>query len=522
MKSYWDRRAEADMDRLQAQAARRLRVISKSILEAQSYLTEEAEKILGKYQKRFGLTREEAIEELSKPITRAEYDRLLIRLATMPEGDEKRLLEARINSGAYAYRISRAEALRENIAIETAKVAQIAEEQAAAQFEYTGKEAYARKLFSIQQQADQLFAVPDIDTFKVSSQSPWFGGDYSANIWKNRDALAEALEQKITAGYLSGRSNAKIAQDIQDQFGVSFRVAERLVRTETAYISGQSDLAAYRRSGVRWYRFVATLDTRTCDDCGPMDMTVYEVEKARVGENYPPMHPWCRCTTVAVWDKDRPMEGTRFARDAAGNAIRVPKGMTFEEWKKWQREQAGQERFEALQKMARNKAGDMAQYEKYRGVVGKNEFTSSFEAFQNVKYSNPEAYRFLKLDYKRRSALLEDSSLGLPNAANAIAAAGKFTGYLFNPENPGGWAKGVAFDSRLGYNGDNWKDLRKAILKGASRYPSVFRAEDQCGNSYKQEMILYGNKGKPANVVVGWKVLEGKTWLSSAYLKEVR
>lgn len=339
MKGYWDRRAEADMDRLQAQAGRRLNVIGKSVLEAQSYLTGEIEKILGQYQKRFGLTREEAIEELSKPVTRAEYDRLLIRLATMPEGDEKRLLEARINSGAYAYRISRAEALRDNIAIETAKVAQIAEEQAAAQFGYTGKEAYARKLFSIQQQTDQLFAVPDIDTFKVSSQSPWFGGDYSASIWKNRDALAEALEQKITAGYLSGRSNAKIAQDIQEQFGVSFRVAERLVRTETAYISGQSDLAAYKRSGVKWYRFVATLDTRTCDDCGPMDLTVYEVEKARVGENYPPMHPWCRCTTVAVWDKDRPMEGTRFARDAAGKAIQVPKGMTFEEWKKWQ--QAG-------------------------------------------------------------------------------------------------------------------------------------------------------------------------------------
>lgn len=34
-------------------------------------------------------------------------------------------LEARINSGAYAFRITQAEALRENIAIETARIAQV-------------------------------------------------------------------------------------------------------------------------------------------------------------------------------------------------------------------------------------------------------------------------------------------------------------------------------------------------------------------------------------------------------------
>lgn len=336
MKGYWDRRAEADMDIVQEKATRRLRIIGKAITSAQSYLTEEAEKILGRFQKRFGLTREEALEQLSKPIGKADYDRLLIRLATMPPGDEKRLLEAHVNSGAYAYRMNRLEALRYNIAIETAKVSNVIEDETTGQLRFTATEAYGRSLFSIQQQTGDAFAVPDINTFSVSSSAPWFGGDYSANIWKNRDALAEALEQKITAGYLSGRSGAKIAQDIQEQFGVSFRVAERLVRTETSYISGQADLAAYKRAGNKWYRFIATLDTRTCDDCGPMDLDVRAVENAQVGVNYPPMHPWCRCTTVAVWDKNKPLEGTRAAKDAADEHIKIPKDMSYSEWRKWQ------------------------------------------------------------------------------------------------------------------------------------------------------------------------------------------
>lgn len=341
--SYWDRRAEADMDIVQAQAERRLRVIGRAINEAQAYLTEEAEKIFGRYQKRFGLTREQALAELENPIRRPDYERLLIRLATMPPGEEKRLLEARVNSGAYAYRINRLEALRYNIAIETARVAQVIEDETTGQLRFTATEAYGRGLFAIQQQTGDAFAVPDINTFSVSSSSPWFGGDYSANIWKNREALAEALEQKITAGFLSGRANAKITQDIQEQFGVSFRVAERLVRTETAYISGQAKLASFKRAGFRWYRFVSTLDTRTCDDCGPMDNDVFEVENAQVGVNYPPMHPWCRCTVTGVAKKEKPQRGERAAEDAQGKGVYVPRDMSYSEWRKWQKAGAPQD-----------------------------------------------------------------------------------------------------------------------------------------------------------------------------------
>ena len=320
------------MDIVQAQADRALADIGKAMTESQQYLTEEAEKIFRRYQRRFAMTREEALAELANPISRAEYDRLLGRIASMPDGDEKRLIEARVNSGAYAYRISRLEALRENIAVETAKTYQAIEDRLTGQLRFTATEAYARRIFAIQQQT--AFNAPDLGGVKVAINTPWSGQSYSEILWGDRDRLAESLQQTIMEGYLTGKSWSKTAGEIQSAFGVSYRQAERLVRTETAYISNQADLEAYKDAGIEWYVYIAALDDLTCEVCGPLDGEVFEVALARPGENYPVMHPNCRCTTGAEFGKEGSKGGIRFARDSEGRGEPVPGDMSYEEWRK--------------------------------------------------------------------------------------------------------------------------------------------------------------------------------------------
>ena len=129
--------------------------------------------------------------------------------------------------------------------------------------------------------------------------------------------------------------------------------------------------------------------------------------------------------------------------------------------------------------------------------------------------------KFMELDYRRRGPLLANPKLALPNVESATAADGKFTLYLFNPQNQKGWAKGQAFMSRLGYSGNNWQSLRDKILEQAKNFPAALKGSDPFGDSYEQKIILYGDKGTPANVVLGWKVKDGKTWLITAYIKEV-
>ena len=165
---------------------------------------------------------------------------------------------------------------------------------------------------------------------------------------------------------------------------------------------------------------------------------------------------------------------------------------------------------------------DYRQWEKYKIALG-DKVPKTFETFQRHKIANDEKYKFWKLDYDRRMNLIKNPQKALPNAINATIAEEKFTKYFFNPENKKGYDKGVAFASRLGYNIDNWKEMKDEILKAAITYPARYKNTTEHGDKYSQDIILYGKKNKPANVKVGWIVEDnGKLHLTTAHVEEVK
>lgn len=138
-----------------------------------------------------------------------------------------------------------------------------------------------------------------------------------------------------------------------------------------------------------------------------------------------------------------------------------------------------------------------------------------------MRYNNPERWNLIKLDADRRKELNRDSSLALPGEKKNIPNA-KFEGYIFNPKNKSGYAKGQAFESRLGYNIDNWHELKKEIEDNIDIYPAIKKGTTKYGDRYEQKMILYGKFNNPANVVVAWLAsYDGTTSMTSTYIKEV-
>lgn len=194
--------------------------------------------------------------------------------------------------------------------------------------------------------------------------------------------------------------------------------------------------------------------------------------------------------------------------------------MTYPEWLKSFDDDQMKE-YALRRKMTLNRSRDIRQYERYKEVLGKDA-PKTLEAFQKIKYTDAERWGFYKLDYQRRNELLEHPELKLPNAETATAADEKFTRYLFNPENVDGYAKGVAFKSRLGYNESNWKKLQKQILERTPVYPATYKYDNEYGTGYEQKMVLYGLRGKPANVIVGWLIGDGSTKMTASYIKEVK
>ena len=150
---------------------------------------------------------------------------------------------------------------------------------------------------------------------------------------------------------------------------------------------------------------------------------------------------------------------------------------------------------------------------------GRKQAASATAAARKV---DDESARLYRLDRIRQNRLTQHPELALPGVEEAFAAPAKFEQYLFNPENPKGWAKGVAFTNRLGYDISNWEELRDEILTRSKLFPAKAKTNLGYGIRYDQLLILYGKTGRPANVVAAWIMENGTPRLTSVYIKEAK
>ena len=171
--------------------------------------------------------------------------------------------------------------------------------------------------------------------------------------------------------------------------------------------------------------------------------------------------------------------------------------------------------------MIKNADKDAKQYRRYKELLGND--IGTLAEFGWMKYNDSEKWKFVELDYQRRNQLKLHPELKLPNAESVVLPEGKFTKYLFEGEHLGGLAKGKAFTSRLGYDISNWKELQAKLKECASKYPAINKGITEYGTKYEQQIILYGKKNMPANVIVGWMHRpDGIVSMSSVYIKEVK
>lgn len=172
----------------------------------------------------------------------------------------------------------------------------------------------------------------DDDTAKKVTAAPWSGKSYSQRIWKNDQLLGQTLKITILSGIHRGLSVPQMARMVEDKMDAGLSNAKRLVRTEMNYVQNRAALDSIKESGMKYYRFIATLDRRTSSMCRAHDGKVYPIDECRPGENAPPLHPNCR-STIAGSLRDSQLEtGTRTARNYEGKNIDIPKNITYESW----------------------------------------------------------------------------------------------------------------------------------------------------------------------------------------------
>ena len=164
---------------------------------------------------------------------------------------------------------------------------------------------------------------------------PWSddGKTFTARCWEGCDSLVSKVNRELFRMVATGEAPDRAIEAIAKAFGTSKANAGRVVMTESAAIASQAQHDCYTELGVEEFEVIGTFDSHMCDFCGEMDGQHFPEKDRRIGENAPPFHPWCRCTT-APYDEDMKDVGYRWMRDPeTGKGGTVPSDMVYPEWK---------------------------------------------------------------------------------------------------------------------------------------------------------------------------------------------
>ena len=109
--------------------------------------------------------------------------------------------------------------------------------------------------------------------------------------------MKSELDKLLRQGLIQGQNPRQLATHLQKLFGTSKYNAERLMRTELARVQIEAQKQSFEQNGYEEYVFLA-LGT-ACEVCRKLDEKHFKVKDMVPGENAPPMHPNCRCSTAA-------------------------------------------------------------------------------------------------------------------------------------------------------------------------------------------------------------------------------
>ena len=321
------------MDKAEKQADQ----FDKVYQEAKTYLDKEINKIFDKFQRDYGLSQVDARQVLKNMKDKKDLNELRKVLEARPNDPNIQRLLADLDSPAYSFRMKRLERLSDDLDRMRESIYHSEKTGSDAFYSDLMKDSYYKATFDLQQQtgfAYDFSGLPESEIKHLQSFS-WVGdgSTYSTDIWKNTGKLTSSIKDELLMSLMTGRDTRETAQAIAERFNVGQNDARRLVRTESAFFHNQMELLSYEEADIEKYIFVAVLDKRTSRICQEHDNQVYDRDKATPGVNCPPMHPWCRSTTVGYdEDADYSKLKRRARNPVTGKTELVPADMTYKEW----------------------------------------------------------------------------------------------------------------------------------------------------------------------------------------------
>ncbi len=295
--TYWEKR----QDLTYLAGEKKVNAYYKELRKAFEQSKREIRTVINDFYLRYAKENKVTYAEAQKQLNRMELGELQEYIDLVNESIGKYNLK--LNNMSIKARITRYQALEKQIDA-------ILQRLYALEYEYKGKEllkevytdAYYRTWYNIDRYHGfhQEFAQINPRTIDELIRYPFNGADFSSRIWKQKDHMLQVLTEDITTMLVQGKNPQTLAENFARRFKTKEYEAYRLLHTEGSFIIEQGTLAAYKEDGIEKYQILATLDHKTSEICQEQDGKIYDIDKATVGVNYPPFHPFaepllCQC-----------------------------------------------------------------------------------------------------------------------------------------------------------------------------------------------------------------------------------
>lgn len=313
--TYWEERRKR-LDASMAKDEKRL------FAKLAAYYDREAARLdreIAAYYAKYGEQDVIAYRVLLQNLSNADRQLILERMDAFAEKypEYAHLLPVR----ASIYKLNRLEGLRQSIAMQQLEMGAQEQKQAKAFFQRMALR-YANASAEYLGFGKQFYSVDHNAIQRILGNAWCNAKDFSARIWENRQKLAQTLQTDFVNAFIRGDSYQRISRMMRQKFqNVSKSNMERLVFTEDTYLAAESSVMPFSQYYDRYLYECA--DGNACAICRALQGESFPIRDRMPGLNFPPMHPWCRCTfTIDLDSRNKnPLPAARKAQSQAKRQV---------------------------------------------------------------------------------------------------------------------------------------------------------------------------------------------------------
>lgn len=296
MRAYAAKREQAAIRRRKSEDKAFNKRVESIYKDLRAGIQDEIYRFMGRYADKNGIT----LGEANRRIDAIDYRRTLEAVRRMNlRGDltaeQKRQLD-RLNVTS---RLTRMEALLENVNLSLIDTY--------GQLETTVGDYIVKSGESELRERAEVLGVEPLSVERINrdiktiARADFHAADFSERIWADQRRLKSKLEEGITRSIIRGQNPKKWKHILYGAMSADIEYSEyaarRIAITESARVQGEVAKECFEASGYEFYEYIA--EPTACSVCADLDGQVFEVAKASPGENYFPMHPFCKCGAAA-------------------------------------------------------------------------------------------------------------------------------------------------------------------------------------------------------------------------------